>query len=364
MKPKDPLLQAVLDDPDDDAPRLVYADWLQERGRPGDEDRAEFIRLQVQLAGMEPGDPKRRALEKREEALRNVHETAWRGELPKWAWDVAFRRGFAEKVSATARQFLKGASGLFRRAPIQSASLHNVLDEHAVALAQAPYLGKLHVLCLQGIGPERITDVGAAALAVAPGVANLTSLSLIYNAIGTPGAQALAASPHLARLTSLRLEGNRIGAEGVLALATTPWLSRLTDLDLDNNGIGDAGAEALFAALRPPPSLTMLTLCGNGLGAAAARALAACPHLVKLNHLSLMDNPLGDAGAEALANSPHLRNLRHLHLGRTNIGEAGGLALAASPHLGDLRDLFLNWNDVGLTATEALQKCFGVRVRL
>jgi uncharacterized protein (TIGR02996 family) len=41
------LLAAVLSAPDEDAPRLVYADWCDENGQPG---RAEFIRLQVEIA--------------------------------------------------------------------------------------------------------------------------------------------------------------------------------------------------------------------------------------------------------------------------------------------------------------------------
>jgi uncharacterized protein (TIGR02996 family) len=41
------LLAAVLDSPSDDAPRLVYADWLDEHGQA---DRAEFIRLQCEMA--------------------------------------------------------------------------------------------------------------------------------------------------------------------------------------------------------------------------------------------------------------------------------------------------------------------------
>jgi uncharacterized protein (TIGR02996 family) len=40
----DALYNAVLAAPEDDAPRLVYADWLDEHGRA---DRAEFIREQV-----------------------------------------------------------------------------------------------------------------------------------------------------------------------------------------------------------------------------------------------------------------------------------------------------------------------------
>jgi uncharacterized protein (TIGR02996 family) len=43
---EDALLAAVAAAPDDDAPRLVYADWLQERG---DEARAEYLRVVVTL---------------------------------------------------------------------------------------------------------------------------------------------------------------------------------------------------------------------------------------------------------------------------------------------------------------------------
>lgn len=41
------LLAAIRKAPDDDAPRLIYADWLQDHG---DEARAEFIRVQCELA--------------------------------------------------------------------------------------------------------------------------------------------------------------------------------------------------------------------------------------------------------------------------------------------------------------------------
>src|SRR5262245_31886156 len=48
------LLQAILESPDDDAPRLVYADWLEEHGTSEAEKAwAEFIRLQVAADGRE-----------------------------------------------------------------------------------------------------------------------------------------------------------------------------------------------------------------------------------------------------------------------------------------------------------------------
>ena len=48
------FLRTILASPEDDAPRLVYADWLDENGDP---DRAEFIRLQIRLGRTDPHHP-------------------------------------------------------------------------------------------------------------------------------------------------------------------------------------------------------------------------------------------------------------------------------------------------------------------
>lgn len=52
------LLNAIIANPDDDAPRLIYADWLDEQG---DDERAEFIRASIELAKLraDPRRPKR-----------------------------------------------------------------------------------------------------------------------------------------------------------------------------------------------------------------------------------------------------------------------------------------------------------------
>src|SRR5262249_9492807 len=52
MTPEDGFLQAVTESPEDDTPRLVYADWLDDHGQA---DRAEVIRLQCELARLAPG---------------------------------------------------------------------------------------------------------------------------------------------------------------------------------------------------------------------------------------------------------------------------------------------------------------------
>ena len=72
------FLADICERPEDDAPRLVYADWLEEHGEP---DRAEFIRTQCELAKAAEDDPRRVKLKDREKALLKEHQGEWRKEV-------------------------------------------------------------------------------------------------------------------------------------------------------------------------------------------------------------------------------------------------------------------------------------------
>src|SRR5947209_6126110 len=68
------FVAAILAAPDDDGPRLVFADWLEERG---DTDRSEFIRVQIELA-RPPLEPARRnQLRRREVDLLHGRRDDW-----------------------------------------------------------------------------------------------------------------------------------------------------------------------------------------------------------------------------------------------------------------------------------------------
>src|SRR5690348_15259175 len=71
----------IIAHPDDDAPRLILADWLEDHGDEHTAARAEFIRLQIELAGLGEDDPRRAALERRGKGLLAGHEKAWLGRL-------------------------------------------------------------------------------------------------------------------------------------------------------------------------------------------------------------------------------------------------------------------------------------------
>src|SRR5690349_17646550 len=113
------FLEDIAAHPDDDAPRLIFADWLDDHG---DADRAEFVRLQCWSQQLPPGDSRRLAMQKRQEALLSAHEASWRAALPQIdgvTWQD-FSRGFVEAVFVqTVEVFLQHASLIFAAAPVR-----------------------------------------------------------------------------------------------------------------------------------------------------------------------------------------------------------------------------------------------------
>jgi uncharacterized protein (TIGR02996 family) len=67
------FLNAIKANPDDEASRLVYADWLEEQGDP----RADFLRLHLALTAAAPDHPERVAGEQELSQLRKGCDTAW-----------------------------------------------------------------------------------------------------------------------------------------------------------------------------------------------------------------------------------------------------------------------------------------------
>src|SRR5690242_7376421 len=84
------LLAAAKLCPEEDGPRLVLADWLDDRGDPA---RAEFVRLQLRLApgSIKPDEGWRAEGLARCRQLLDRHGGAWlgplwRGSLPPLVW--------------------------------------------------------------------------------------------------------------------------------------------------------------------------------------------------------------------------------------------------------------------------------------
>jgi uncharacterized protein (TIGR02996 family) len=325
-----PLDAAFLEDirahPEDDTPRLIYADWLEDHDQP---ERAEFIRLQCERECLPDDDERQEMLPEREWQLLDAHEQTWaaplRGMVERWQ----FRRGFIEWVEMTADAFLEHAQPLFHLAPIRQV---------------------------------RLTRAGGRLFSLASShwLRNLTALYLWGNHIRAEGAMTLASCPHLVNLTTLDLTDNRIGDEGAAALAASPHLTNLTALVLSENRIGDAGATALGAS-RSLANLTTLHLSHNNIRSEGAAALVSSAYLSNLIALFLDNNDIGDERAAAWA-SPSLANLVYLVLSRNHIGPEGASVLASSPYLSNLAALDLNFNHLGEEGKAALTARFAPRL--
>jgi uncharacterized protein (TIGR02996 family) len=393
---REAFLRAICEESDEDAHRLVYADWLDDHGDP---DRAEFIRVQCALAKLRPYepcwlahpklgpyDPRRPELMAREQALLDKNMRAWLGEVPEWArvW-VLFHRGFLSRITLTARQWLRSAAAVLPHAALEEIALLRC-DGATGLVARSPHLARVAYLGLHGVPPaevgelaaatdlrrlaglrlgfshggdegvaglvrlplaarlkrlsldfERLSDAAAAEIAAAPALAGLEELELPYNPIGTPGVAALASSPHLARLRRLDLTDTHVPVEGVRRLAESRALPALSELLLPS-AVGDA-ALAVLAASPLIERLTFLNMDGHQVGSGDLEALAATTRPTRLEELSLAGSAVGDRGAAALARSPVAATLRVLNLDVADVGPEGVLALASSPFLTNLEVL-------------------------
>jgi uncharacterized protein (TIGR02996 family) len=122
MTPRHAFLRAVLDAPHDDAPRLVFADWLDDYGDDADQARARLIRLQCARAALVPG--RQGALPPEELILLERYGPRWRAEIlgdqTEEGITASFWRGFLADVRSPLALWLELGPALVRRAPLRS----------------------------------------------------------------------------------------------------------------------------------------------------------------------------------------------------------------------------------------------------
>ncbi|MBA3397644.1 MAG: TIGR02996 domain-containing protein [Deltaproteobacteria bacterium] len=368
----------ILAEPDDDRPRMVFADWLMQHGDP----RGELIAVQCRLArhatkheDVGPLAP----LESRERALLKAYGPAWtidaETRLKFWG-EFGFRRGFIESLT-----FNGGYEGAVDRvrvaAPLLRALSVLTLDE----LAASPALDGIEEITIRS---EHLKIRELDALAASPHAADLRRLGFVYGNPSQKELFALIALPlpldelamgfygepfygrlaleHLAKtpvraslrtlrirwlrrlgfirelgaalpnLETLQLESADLSADDIHAIVR--GFPKLVSLDLADN-VQRIETLDLARLLDDAPNLRRLRLCTLGLGDAHAIAIAESPAASRLVQLDLATNKIGDAGAFAIAKSEHLRNLRRLGLAANAIGHDAKQALGRAPYLGE-----------------------------
>ena len=135
------FLQRIRAYPDDDAQRLIFADWLDEEGDP----RGRFIRVQLALAEIDEHDPARKELLTQERELLSAHRAEWEAPFRGLATGCVFRRGFVDEAKVLAREFARHAHEIFAAAPVRHIHLLDVGDSLPTVM-QNPYLDRKSVV--------------------------------------------------------------------------------------------------------------------------------------------------------------------------------------------------------------------------
>jgi uncharacterized protein (TIGR02996 family) len=342
---------------DDDTPRLVYADWLTENGQ---DDRAEFIRVQVERARLPAWDAAQVRLRLREQELLKLHEEEWLAELPdiKGAKWEGFRRGIVAEVKFASFEAMRESAHACRAvAPVEAVTVRWPRRHEG---EQSPPIAELRELSLTG-RPSRDSEVGW--LADSPQLSTLHRLTA--RGLWAHGLRRLVASPHMAGLKALCLPGNSLGNAGILALIRAASLSGLEELDLSGQGVSEAYNDDPIIRVRGMESLAgwtglagvrSLTLSKNELGRAGLRTLLRSKHTGALKELTLRGGRLDGQAMTAFRDALPGLQLETLDLGENVLKERGAEAIATAPCLRELKALRLDRCEIPLMGASLLAK--------
>jgi uncharacterized protein (TIGR02996 family) len=349
------LLAAIVARPDEQTPRLVYADWLDEfaESLTGEERvavsaQAEALRLHAGLSSAIEGVPDTDDGTARTRQLDKRHEERWLAGVPKYArtW-VRLTGGLPTRLEITARLLLKNGKRLRRDVPYTALRLRNatgLLEE----IVNAGLLVGVHQLDLSF---NALGDSELGYLFRSPDAAAVRDLDVAHIRFGDAVADQLASSAPLSHLQRLNVWwcAPCVGR----ALATSKTLVHLKRLQIGNSGL-DVPALAALVAAPLAAGLEDLEISYNTLGEQTGEVLARAPELAHLRRVSMWSCGLGDGGTTELARSPHLRQLESMGLNGNAIGARGLGALARSPVVASVRALALENNGLRDDAISAL----------
>lgn len=301
MNERDSFMQAINARFDDDMPRLVFADWIEENDDP---EHAQFIREQCELARVEPWDAI--AVQYRAERRGIVPNPGYKQWLPKvddellgWDPEHCFRRGFAHTL--TVRQvdeFLKQADRLFHESPVRQLQLPTATLSEWRRFIQGDWLPRIESIHFYG----RTTPVEPLRELIRCGRA--TGLrEIIFGRASGPSMPDILGDLFASKLgQQLTRLGLQIGPSPV-----------------------DELAEALCSPENTPPieHLTLKTMSWNE---EAARWLSGSKLGQNLKSLNLMNNPMRQnglvslfGGDENMLGKDYMPNLRQLDVSHCEI---------------------------------------------
>jgi uncharacterized protein (TIGR02996 family) len=311
----DALLDDVRQNPDDDVPRLVYADWIEEHGEL---ERADFIRRQCRLARCAVQDPERVILTARLNELVGRHGWDWtEGAFLRWLQHPPARCPLREphgvcEVFAEAVRLRQEEQRLVEQRSPDISQRWKDLARRMQALnwnGQEPALPLFQHWVLQRGFIEHATVAESLFVIFSPAVRDLGMLRQLQLDddldAGDYVIRLLIATMERPRLRTLRLYSVVDHLAPLRALAAWRGLEELTELAL----LAHPEDESLSAD-------------------EVMRILARSPYLRKLEHLDVRLYPeYSDAAVNAVLDSPYLKGLQQLRL-RSDHAELSEAVLA------------------------------------
>lgn len=415
------LVRAIAENPDEDTPRLVFADWLDENAdalpNPAMERaRAQFIRLDIELSSLDAFDSRRVRWERIEKPRREGERWS-RAMLPhlpvnlSFTHDPLFRRGFPWSLRF-APMYLRPPDPPADAFPLERVCYDGSGYVGLSQLQASPWRNRLRAIEFER---GNTSSVGVPRLFTLDGLDRLEGLAFRRSAISAPEARDLLRSPLFPRLRLLTVTdspvgpmlasafaevgagnlrelhvpgchlspaalggilgavaqgniealsagGDRIGAPEKFRVLAREVLPPLRRLDMSDDAPKEAGLEA-FLASPLPSALQELRLAGCNLNTDRTRLLAG-GEFDNLRALNLSRNPVGNVGVAALSQSPHLAGLVSLELSYSQVGDEGILALLESPLADGLAYLDLTGSPASEETKELLVGRMGDRVRV
>jgi uncharacterized protein (TIGR02996 family) len=240
----DGFLDALRDDPEDDATRLIYADWLDDHG---DAERANFIRVQVRLARVSTGDPERPALEARNQEAMQANGARWLEGRPSSLSAWRLRGGLIDRLDFDHTATMADIEPLLVQHPIRELKVGNASILRPLARSSA--LGLIRSLVIDA-SLDRRSAHDLDFLLASPFLGRLRGLSLHGEAVNNHLAHALTRSAHLRDLRVLNLKQTALSDAGVVQLLRPGVLPNLVEWDVQARNASCVSLEKLFAPHR------------------------------------------------------------------------------------------------------------------
>jgi uncharacterized protein (TIGR02996 family) len=366
---RETLYAAVCANPEDDAARLAFADYLAGQGGREDKLWAEFIRASIAEQREKLWS---REWRKATNARINCHnKICWQSSAGKVPWlrhldgrvvSYDFDRGFVSHLRLLPKRFIDEGDQFFAEDPIRSVRFNQGAGREAVSAAElfaCTHLARLHRVELPDWG---LDDADLQRMADSEHLRNVRTLTLhgeqrftaagfvalmqrmpAFSELVAPVSgwfddafvTTLAASPALAKMTKLDVRHQLLSPRGLAALVTTEHGTNLRELWINVGLIWDHRAsdanesrwrftpedgEAIAAVLGQCkfPNLQYLNAAGWRMGDAGLAALATA-HFPALQQIDLSANDLTPRGLQALGASPLAKQLNTVTLGNTPV---------------------------------------------